>query len=1299
MNSSTGGGRHHHRPQRQQQHPVIPVSSSQWHSHRRPQQHHYQQQQQYETPRNNVHMATRQTPPSAQHYQGSIASVSRQERFRHQQQEYFPPSQQQQSPFPGIGLDYVDDVPPPSPLVLDPSAPLPPSGSSSATHGNAAHQNNNKQEGMMQHLLKGIGVSGSSSSPARKQHHPQHHAHGNSQPPPRQAASHPSQQQQQLSAVPEPPNATDLARLAPRAGFLQKLGTNIHTYKRRFFVLQPSTYLYYFLSPSDTVPRGAIAMDDATVQIVETLPDGRSRLELKWPNHARTIHLEARTPEQAQEWCQSLQQERLSHVRSKWEESQQELANAKNEIEDLKRQLEHYAYVEQDRDGALEDARRWKGQFEQLDETIRVLANHVRKMPTTTTTHADNEKTGEEAKERTDDQGETGDAVMFNAEKDSDRQEGDGNDLAVAIGKDNPAAKTTAKAVEKVATEGNANETNSNEPGTRNETETEASTDEQKDRNTARENEEPAEDDDNVDKGPRDVSLLDDDAAAEEAAAALFESSNIIEQLDAPGQHFPALINACQQLRENVRLSSEEAIAAVEDTKAAQDVSKALQARMTKAEKQLCNLWEENCSIRKTLKQKKREKRVLVREVKSLMEVQKKQQQLQQQQQHLLAQQMGYHSQQRQHLTTQPRMKYALGLPEMDVEDDATIGSDEEERLINELEEHVVSSIRLHEEFISASAVKGDQQDKDAEPTSNARRLHDPAVPSSCNSTATTTASTQSGVRNIRFARMDTTSTAATVVHHTTPAKPPPSLPLLSHSSRPRDSPLPSLFDRSSFETESEADSGEVEGNISKRVALEGADDEDGEASSLQPPEMVVDESGFPKPVDIDGRSISSVAASFGGESGSSGGRPISTPLRPNPILQLDQDEMEELRRTEDGDDKMEYFKPINVARTQATSRLVCPLADVVQTKPKDEFASVGPQRYQDELQIYHLTFYTQKIGLQFQKVPAPPVKPRGLLTDAMTSDLAGDPRGADKTASELKRVAAIATWAKNDVDHGEPNSDACLQVATPVDAVLVCGFEGFDDSGNNIRPKLGARLVAFDGVSVEVGRWTFDSIRKSIKARGRPLTLSFRNDFLTTDQRAIMTKAVSQAERRPPPLSTPELFSKFTDSIEYSAVVQYRKHVEDPRPDSRASAPSLPGVSSHETDQFVNETFRTSNVIRLPETGHSKRWEDEDDLTVSTTGYHSDYHHQRPEQYRRMTGSSGGSYISSRPGAYQYRAFSEAGSSASALSSAIGPLMSNLLGGLSEKKKPVNMNPSYLHSRVPVESTPQHQEFQAGLL
>ena len=107
--------------------------------------------------------------------------------------------------------------------------------------------------------------------------------------------------------------------------------------------------------------------------------------------------------------------------------------------------------------------------------------------------------------------------------------------------------------------------------------------------------------------------------------------------------------------------------------------------------------------------------------------------------------------------------------------------------------------------------------------------------------------------------------------------------------------------------------------------------------------------------------------------------------------------------------------------------------------------------------------------------------------------------------AAELRMIASLSNQAKVETCDEKKEEPSSLQVATPVHAVLVCGFHGFDESGANLRPKLGARLVAFDGVSVEVGRWTFDSIRKAIQSRSRPLTLSFRNDFLTTEQREMI--------------------------------------------------------------------------------------------------------------------------------------------------------------------------------------------------
>ena len=72
--------------------------------------------------------------------------------------------------------------------------------------------------------------------------------------------------------------------------------------------------------------------------------------------------------------------------------------------------------------------------------------------------------------------------------------------------------------------------------------------------------------------------------------------------------------------------------------------------------------------------------------------------------------------------------------------------------------------------------------------------------------------------------------------------------------------------------------------------------------------------------------------------------------------------------------------------------------------------------------------------------------------------------------AERLPRSFVESLRSRSDNTMGEGQEDTC-DVAMPVDAVLVCGFNGFDESGSNVRPKLGARLVAFDGVSVKIGK------------------------------------------------------------------------------------------------------------------------------------------------------------------------------------------------------------------------------------
>ena len=206
-----------------------------------------------------------------------------------------------------------------------------------------------------------------------------------------------------------------------------------------------------------------------------------------------------------------------------------------------------------------------------------------------------------------------------------------------------------------------------------------------------------------------------------------------------------------------------------------------------------------------------------------------------------------------------------------------------------------------------------------------------------------------------------------------------------------------------------------------------------------------------------------------------------------------------------------------------ATSRLACPLIDVLSVSGNDKANLPSSSLRQEDM--YHLTFYSQKIGLQFQKVPASS-EPRGIVTSVVTADL-GHTRSSGQydeknsaVGGDLERIAAIAqrTRSDNDASASAPLNDGRAKVAMPLDAVLVCGFRGFDESVNKARPDLGARLVAFDGMSVEIGEWTFDRIKRGIQSRSRPITLSFRNDKLSVHQREILTRAVAELNSSIPP-------------------------------------------------------------------------------------------------------------------------------------------------------------------------------------
>jgi len=884
--------------------------------------------------------------------------------------------------------------------------------------------------------------------------------------------------------------ASAMARQAPCAGYMAKMGANVPGFKRRFFVLQPTTSLYYFVSEQDTTPRGCLDIDDSTrLQEVGELSDGRYRFAICWEDDRKVV-LEARTKELGHAWMQSLEKERMSYVKNEMKKGVCKNSAYTSRIAELEQQVADYKHVEKDRDGALEDAARWKEQFEQLDESLRRLTQQLRRQPSHEPEPPSQEKQPQVDETVQDEKKEPDDASLQLDENSANESDG----------------KATAN---------ESSHTNAS----------------------------------------RETSLLDEGMNAE----------NSIDVMNVPGVHYSALFNTCEQLRESLRLTSAEATTAVEDLNSANDRVINVEKRMEKAEKHLGKLWEENCSVRKALKQKKREKRVLVREVRNLQGAAK----------------------------TDP----ADAISVHDMPDDSSSmieGSDDEDKLINELEEHVISSIRLHEQLISASGLSSPRTKASSTELNN-----------SADSSITKTGPT------VKIGAVVQTE----LEHYETPTG---------------GVPLASLFDDSESDDDDVDDAGSTTPSFVSSVVAEASDCE---TNGVVDAGIILKANARPDTSQD------------------------STPERRNPLLQLDEDDESDVQPNLCAtSSQSESSKSVFANREHATSRLACPLADVVQTRQ----SGAGLPSGNEELQVYHLTFYSRKIGIQFQKVPPPPVKARGLLTDAMTADLAEEPSGSEKTAAELRRIAQISTWAKTEDD----NRETTCQVATPVDAVLVCGFHGFDDSGSNARPNLGSRLVAFDGVSVEVGKWTFDSIRKSIQARARPLTLSFRNDFLTTEQRTILTKAVKEVDAAvPPPRRT----------------IQYRMDGRRPSID--------PSVQSHESGQFIND--HDDDYRRTPHSNAA-----DDDLSASA-GSSSEYYRDLilPQSFSGARSVS--SYSNANRSTGNFRSFSEAGSSVSVLS-AVGPLMANLLHGRSSEP----FTPEYLR-RAPesVEGTPQHQDFKSELL
>lgn len=925
--------------------------------------------------------------------------------------------------------------------------------------------------------------------------------------------------------------AISFARNAPKAGYLSKLGTSISEYKRRFFVLKPTTFLYYFLSPNDTEPRGCIDLEgliqdsdvsptgikegkrNCGLQIRELgcLADGQFRFEIILPSQDenddidqnRIISLEARNEEVGKEWIRSLTGERLSYCKSQIQRLQQENM-------ELKRQVEDFRLVERDRDGAIQDAKEWKSRYNELDKALVPLKQYVSRPP--------------QIENRQDE--------IFDYIKDKKSQRND------------------------------------------------------------------------VEKNADDNKVSDNDRANSSTLISISENKEKLESIKLPGTNFASLSNACMGLHEVLRLTSIEANTSVEDLIKANQNIKALQDKVSETDKNICKLWEGNCELRDNLKQIKKEKKILIKEIRSLRESK------------------------RQNNEEMESKKYSLrGVTSIvnnavDISEDAMLKCNPkdshtidrfykvankpqlatpEKRLLFELEEHVESSIRQHEQFLESNELNQTVIPKKSKKVEGTAILGDKSIVQEMSSSAL----------EAKVSNMD---------------------PIEKGSKQylPHKAYEPSDHSSTSDQSSESGSANDVLNRTfsplrPKQLCLmdqlavdDGICDEDSEitSDSIQSQEPVLS-------CDIPHQFVKD-------------GSPVTVAGHGTTSSQTDTS-----------------LKSTVTGNCSPTSKLVCPLNDV-------NFSNAGNQ----VAQVYHLTFYSSKIGLQFQKVPCDRSS-IGILTDALTADIIDEgsecATKASRTAEELHRISSIRN--QNDPRRASTSAqDNLCPVILPADIVLVCGFCGFDGNSCNTKPSLGARLVAFDGISVERGPWTFDTVSKAIKARGRPLTLTFRDDHLNTNQRSILTKAASEVEA----LSTIPRPTVHYRSKEIS-LHKTRSQLNNPVPKSPP-----------------REWLRRRNYPKAATTAlqysvrHSHSDPDYKDVGIKVADSESNCSHSE-----------------------NWKSFSDSGTS-SIFSTKFSPFLSGLMLGLSknEHRENDNFTPSFCRrAKEPLDCIPHHQEFKANLL
>lgn len=158
------------------------------------------------------------------------------------------------------------------------------------------------------------------------------------------------------------------------------------------------------------------------------------------------------------------------------------------------------------------------------------------------------------------------------------------------------------------------------------------------------------------------------------------------------------------------------------------------------------------------------------------------------------------------------------------------------------------------------------------------------------------------------------------------------------------------------------------------------------------------------------------------------------------------------------------------------------------------------------------------------------------------------------KNMTEGWKILSDKTAKRSDNDVVSKCSNNEIEISSICkEAFLVKDFQGFDTS-LNVRPALGARLIAIDGVLVTEGRWSMGKVLKILsdthEDNGK-VVLTFRNDPLSEEQKRLLEIGCESDTRKESSnsvkkISAKGLLNKKSATSQFSKMLGKKKSIDN---------------------------------------------------------------------------------------------------------------------------------------------------------